>query len=241
MFGPGVRRFAVRAGRVRLVAAGVGAAALLGAAAVTAGAQSAPAPACIVNLAGVCVPSPGSTPTPTPTPNQLCLLILCGPTNQTTGTGSTPTPTPTPTPCPVAGTCVPPVNTGCDVTVDPTCLIATPTPCQSGCGTQTPGHTPPPGSHTPRPTSSSTSTSTSSIFSGAFSNGGGGSGQSGIGTTIASSLNVAPVPVVQSVSPVSGVEFGHAPILWPLFGILDVLGLAAVYVLVRRLRSADPD
>jgi uncharacterized membrane protein YgcG len=233
MLGQVVRRFAVRAGRGRVAAAGVGAAALLGAAGVTAGAQSTPTPTCVVGLAGTCLVN-GTSSSPTPTP--LCLLILCN--SGTTGTG---TGTPTPTPCPVANTCLPPVNPTCDVTVNPSCLLATPAPCQSSCG-PSPGRSSPPGTTSPRQTSQPSSTTTfSSGLGGGFSGGGGSSGGGVVGATLAQSLNVAPVPVVQEVSPVSGLEFGHAPILWPLFGILDLLGLGAVYLLVRRLRAAEPD
>jgi hypothetical protein len=84
---------------------------------------------------------------------------------------------------------------------------------------------------------SATPTGTFSVFSG-----GSLAGTSPGGTTaIPLGLTVATVPAVQQLSPVSGLQFGHALILWPLFGALDLLGLAVVYLVVRRYRAARSD
>lgn len=229
MLGPVGRRFTLRARRARLAAAGVGALALLGAAAVGASAQIA-----LPTLTPVALPL--ATPTPTP----LCVLIVCNPLDPGTGTQSTGnTPTPTPTPC-LLNVCLPPVNPTCDPTQNVTCIVATPTPCTTGCGGG--GKSPPPtfgptGSSTHSSSSSSSSTSDLGLNALGLPPSSGTSG----GTTVPVGLDLPPVPVVAQVGPGSAFAFGHAPILWPLFGILDVLGLAALYVIVRRLRSADTD
>lgn len=238
MLGPVGRRFAVRAGRVRLVAAGVAAVGLLGAGAVTASAQlnllPTPTPGCVVNALGTClVGNTSSTPTPAP----LCLAILCGPGSTTQGS----TPTPTPTPCLVPGTALCNLTTpNPQCTPTPNCLTnpSTPTPCPTNCSTRTtPGGTPAPRGHTPTPTS--TSTPNNGIFT--------GPGQTpgvGPGNPIASlpfDVAIAGVPNIDAPGSVAGFHFGNAPVLWPLFGMLDALGLFVIYLVVRRLRSTPAD
>ena len=221
MFGEVARRLRALAGRRRVAAVGVAAAALMGTglAATTAGAQI----------------------LPTPTPGQLCILILCPPdlgNPLNAGTQSTPTPTPTPS-CTV--TCLPPVNPTCDVTTNPGCLIAnsTPTPCQSNCGGGSTSHS---NTSTTSTSSRSRSSSTAQSLFGAGNGGDPGiTGPGGGAVTVPVGVSVATVPTVEQLGPASGLQFGHAPILWPLFGILDVLGLAAVVTVFRRLRSAEPD
>ncbi len=233
---------------MRALGAGIAVLGLLGVGAVTASAQLAlptPTPTCLLSLGSGCVAgSSGTTSSATPTPTPLCVLILCGAT-PSGNPGSTTTGTGTSTPCPVTGTCLP-LNTGCDLTTNPNpqCLISpTPSPCQTDC---TPG--PPrdpggstPGGSTPGSTRSTHSTSSSSSL-GAGGLGGGDSGTiAGGGATVPLGLSVARVPDVQGFGPGSSLQFGHAPILWPLFGLLDVLGLVAVVLMVRRSRSAEPD
>jgi hypothetical protein len=70
---------------------------------------------------------------------------------------------------------------------------------------------------------------------------GSGGGTPGSGTVDNLGASYANVPVVQQLGPVSGLQFGHAPILWPLFGALDLLGLGAVFYVVRRSRATRPD
>lgn len=219
----------------------------------TASAQILPTPTlCVLST---CVLGTTSTTTTTTTTSStssgLCILVLCNPSgstgNGTTTTTTTTTSTSSST-CALT-TCVS-VNPSCSVQSDPTCLISTSTSttCTSGCGggggggggnnggggggTTAGGNTP--GGSTPRG---------SSTF---LALGGGGLG-GGTEPTPGSSplpftgLSVATVPVVQTLSPVSGLQFGHAPILWPVFGALDLLGLVAVYLLVRRSRAARSD
>lgn len=42
------------------------------------------------------------------------------------------------------------------------------------------------------------------------------------------------------LTPLAGISFGHAPYLWPLFLILDLIAAAAVVPDVRRTMSATP-
>jgi hypothetical protein len=232
-------RLRARHGRAA-AAAGVLAAGLFSVGAVTASAGNRALPeGCSVDLLGDCLLGSGTSGTSTPTPSSsgLCILILCGP-----GSSSNGTTTPTPTPACTLPACLPvSPNPTCDITTDPTCLLAsaTPTPCQTNCtasptgnGTHPPGTSSPGGSSRPRPSSSQ---------SGGSGGLGGDSTTPGPNIAVAAGLNVAAVPVVQQVSPVSGLQFGHAPILWPLFGALDVLGLVAAYFVIRRTRSARID
>ena len=52
-------------------------------------------------------------------------------------------------------------------------------------------------------------------------------------------LAVAPPPPVDQLTPLAGISFGQAPYLWPLFLLLDVIGAAAVVLLVRRTWSSS--
>jgi hypothetical protein len=46
-----------------------------------------------------------------------------------------------------------------------------------------------------------------------------------------------PLPPIQLTSPVTGLSFGNAPFMWPLFAALDVLLVGLTVVLVRRTLS----
>jgi hypothetical protein len=228
------RRAAVAAG---IAVVGLFAAGVVSAHAVSA--QVSTTTTCTLDLLGNCTTS-GTSSSPTPTPllsipsSDLCILVVCS-------SGTQSNPTPTPTPC-LLNSCLPvtPPAT-CDITVDPTCLVSpTPTACQTGCSTQSqnPG-TQVPGTSTPDRNHTGLATGTAS-----GSGGGGFGGSSGLPTPnggVSLGLNLATVPVVQSLSPVSGLEFGHAPILWPLFGALDILGLVVAYLVIRRSRAARLD
>ncbi len=139
------------------------------------------------------------------------------------------------------GICVLPANPspnpGCVVgSSDPTCILGggTPSGCTSNCspngstGNGAPRQRTGTGSASPQPTDS---------FS-AFGGGGlnGDSAAGGGAAAIPLGLSVATVPNVEQLGPVSGLHFGPALILWPLFGLLDVLGLVAVCLVVRRFR-----
>jgi uncharacterized membrane protein YgcG len=220
MVGPVARRLRLRGGPRRAVAATIAGCAGLLAAGMAYGTASA------------------QVPLPTPPPGQLCVLIVCLPSDGASGTTTT-TPTPTPSSsCTVLGCLPPPPTAPCDVVNNPTSCLSSPTS----------GPTPPP-TQRPRTSSSSSSSSSgsrsSSSSSGSFAAGGlGGGFDPGAGGNAAAAsegVSVAAVPGVQQLSATSGLEFGHAPILWPLFGVLDVLGIAAVVIVARRLRSADAD
>lgn len=240
MLGPVGRRFAVRAVRMRLVAAGVAAVGLLGAGAVTASAQlnllSTPTPGCVLNALGTCLVGNTSSNT-TPTPAPLCLAILCGPGSTTQGSTPNPTPTPCLLPQPI---CNPPATPNPQCTPLPGCLTdqGTPTPCPTNCSTRTtPGGTPSSRVHTPTPTS--TSTPSGGIFTG-------GGETPGVGPTnpvvnLPFDVAIAGVPNIDAPGSVAGFHFGNAPVLWPLFGMLDALGLFVIYLVVRRLRSTEAD
>jgi hypothetical protein len=53
-----------------------------------------------------------------------------------------------------------------------------------------------------------------------------------------SGISFTPPPPIELTSPVSGIAFGRAPFLWPLFAALDALLCAGIVVVVRRVRSA---
>jgi uncharacterized membrane protein YgcG len=196
-----------------------------------------PLPSATVSLP---VPVPGSTDSgtlPTPTPSSPLTTVL--------GAGQSPSS------CVVnlAGVCVdlgsqpqPSPNPGClNGSTDPTCVLGT------GSGSPNPGG----GSGGGGPGGSNRSggggngsaaaqpTGSFSVFSGGSL--AGGQPIAAGGTAIPLGLTVAGIPAVTQLSPVSGLQFGHALILWPLFGLLDVLGLAAVYLVVRRFRAVRPD
>jgi hypothetical protein len=133
-------------------------------------------------------------------------------------------------------------NPGCLAgSTDPTCVLP------GGSGGSPPGN---PGGKTGGGTQSGNGAGTgpsghaqpTGTFS-AFGGGtlGGGNPTAGGGAAIPLGLSVATIPGVQQLSAVSGLQFGHALILWPLFGLLDVLGLAAVYLVVRRFRATRSD
>jgi hypothetical protein len=225
------------------VAAGIAVVGLFAAGVVSAHTVSAAVPgSCAVDVLGSCAATAadsGSSPTPAPlvsvSSSSLCILVVC-----TSGTQSNPTPTPTP--C-LLNSCLPvtPPPT-CNITADPTCLVSpTPGGCQAGCPTQTQNPaTPPPGTSTPGRNRGGQASASAS--GGAAGGGlGGSSGLPSPSSGVPLGLNLATVPVVQSLSPVSGLELGHAPILWPLFGALDILGLAVAFVVIRRSRAARLD
>jgi hypothetical protein len=175
-------------------------------------------------------------------------------------TGAAPTPTPSDplngvvgsssSPCSVsvAGVCVlssapspsPPTPPACLGSTDPTCLInpSSPSGNPDGGGGRGPGGGSG-GSGGPGSANQALPTGTFSAF--------GGGGLSGTDPTaggaaaIPLGLRVATIPALDQLGPASGFQFGHALILWPLFGLLDVLGLAAVYLVVRRLRATRSD
>jgi hypothetical protein len=53
----------------------------------------------------------------------------------------------------------------------------------------------------------------------------------------AAALNIGPPPSVLAIGPASSLSFGKAPFLWPLFAVLDAMGLGAVVWVVRRTWS----
>jgi hypothetical protein len=204
-----------------------------------------------IGLPGTGTPGPVTVPTP-PTPP-----ILPTPTAPAT-TGGTPGPpgvgvgsggngqTCTVN---VLGICVnpsspPSPNASClNGSSDPTCVIqntGSPTgkPSGGGGGGTNSGGGTSLGSNSGAPGSSASPTAALSAFGG----GGFGTGTTqGGGTAIPLGLSVASIPPLEQLGPVSGLHFGHALILWPLFGLLDVLGLAAVYLVVRRVRASRQD
>jgi hypothetical protein len=137
------------------------------------------------------------------------------------------------------GVCVLPSNPTCPLgSTDPSCIVQTPVAgCTSNC---TPGHGGGGGGNnitSGRGGPSSNGALPTGTFS-AFGGGGLGAGSADpVGAqAIPLGLTVPQVPAVEQLSPVSGLQFGHALILWPLFGLLDVLALAAVCLVVRRFR-----
>ncbi|MBV8444738.1 MAG: hypothetical protein JOZ92_02345 [Candidatus Dormibacteraeota bacterium] len=50
----------------------------------------------------------------------------------------------------------------------------------------------------------------------------------------AGAITLPPPPPIQLASPGAAFNFGKAPFIWPLFALLDLLGLAAVAVVLRR-------
>lgn len=149
-------------------------------------------------------------------------------------------------------------NPDCTVTLQGICVLPSSSPPSPGCVLSDPTCVLPGGGGSPGCTSNCTpggggpgsgprdlsggsggrtpqATGTFSVFGGG-SLSGGGTAAGGGGAAIPLGLSVATVPAVEQLSPVSGLQFGHALILWPLFGLLDVLGLAAVYLVVRRFR-----
>lgn len=140
----------------------------------------------------------------------------------------------------VLGVCVLPSSSSCPVgSTDPSCIVQTANPgCTSNCspgggGGGGGGTTIGGGGGDASGGSGALPTGTFSAFGGSL---GGGNAAPGGSQAIPLGLAVAQVPAVQQLSPVSGLQFGHALILWPLFGLLDVLGLAAVCLVVRRFR-----
>ena len=53
-------------------------------------------------------------------------------------------------------------------------------------------------------------------------------------------LATLPPPLVEPLTPLAGISFAHAPYLWPLFLLLDVLTALVVVLVVRRTRSSTP-
>jgi hypothetical protein len=224
-----------------------------------------PSPTALPTLTTTPLPTLSATPLPT-----LSLLPLPSPTPLPTlstdplpivGTSSTPTPTPsnpldgvlgsssTPSPCTLglAGVCIlnsgaPQPSPGCLAgSTDPTCILNTGSPGGPGGGGNNGG---PGGSNNGGLGGSNSGAAAQPT--GTFSAFGGGSLASGDttaggGTAIPLGLSVASIPAVEQLSPVSGLLFGHALILWPLFGLLDLLGLGAVYLVVRRFRATRSD
>jgi len=144
------------------------------------------------------------------------------------------------------GICVLPSSSSCPVgSTDPSCIVNTggPSGCTSGCtpgggGNQGTGGNDGRGGG-PGGGSQPQSVGTFSPFGGGSLTAGDPAG--GAAAAIPLGLSVASIPPVQQLSPVSGLLFGHALILWPLFGLLDLLGLAAVYLVVRRFRATRSD
>ena len=232
MVGAVARSFVLRLAAAGAVAAGVLVPGMVSSGPVHVSAQTSPTP-CVLTLLSQCVGGTTSTPDPSN-----CLLILC------------PTPTPTPDqqsnstqtgPCDQLPACPSPQPT-CLLasSTDPTCLLATPAPSgSSGPPSPTGSHGPGP-SHTSNPSGGSTAQSTL----GGFNTPGGGPG--GLTSGAASpavdiGINVPPIPEIQPVGAASALHFGHAPILWPLFGALDLVGLAGVFLVLRRVRARRPD
>jgi hypothetical protein len=54
----------------------------------------------------------------------------------------------------------------------------------------------------------------------------------------AAGLLVSPPSPVEALAPLAGISFGHAPYLWPLFLLLDLVAAVAVVALLRRTWSA---
>jgi len=65
---------------------------------------------------------------------------------------------------------------------------------------------------------------------------GGGAADSAAGGT-AASLDLAAPSAIALTSPGSGLSFGKAPFLWPLFIGLDVLAMAGVAFVLRKTWS----
>jgi hypothetical protein len=265
--GSEVRRPPLRVLRRGAAVVGLCASGLFGFGFTTAGAQTVP---CILVVClpspTPTLPLPTATlPLPLPTLSTP-LPTVSNPFSLPTTTVSAPADLPTPTPSnPVSGTTGSDTS-GCSVTVAGVCVLTsqppgpTPPTCLTGSTDPTcilPGGTSPGGSPNGNgggahssgggPGSSSSgsgadhplATGTFSAFGGGGLNGSDPPG--GAAQAIPLGLRVANIPPLEQLGPGSGFQFGHALILWPLFGLLDVLGLAAVYLVVRRFRATRAD
>jgi hypothetical protein len=138
------------------------------------------------------------------------LCILC----------STPTPIPTPT-LPITTPCLlhcpPPPSPGCTVN------------CGNGGGNDPGGNNGHPSTATPAP-------GTVTTIPGSTASGGGGGGTA-VDPATPGAITIQPPPAVETLSPVAGISFGKAPFLWPLFIVLDFLGLGAVVLVLRKTWS----
>ncbi len=147
---------------------------------------------------------------------------------------SLPIPTPTPPSIPPAPSASPPGvpgNGSVPVVCPPTCPATTPgaTPGNAGkapSGSLTPraagvGGGPPPAFGSAAPGASS-ATSTISV-------------PQSVG------LSMTPPSPVEQLTPLAGISFGHAPYMWPLLVILDVLAAVGLVLLVRRTWSPTTD
>jgi hypothetical protein len=181
-----------------------------------------------------------STPSPTAKPAQGNLLGgLTGNNNSSPNTGlpllppcilCTPAPVPTPT-LPV-----------------PTPTLPVPTPCLFQCPpTHSPGCTSnctgggnnPAGNNGTQPTATPAPGSvTGTVPTSPGSNSGGGEGSgSAVDPATPGAITIQPPGAVETLSPVAGISFGKAPFLWPLFIVLDFLGLGAVVLVLRKTWS----
>jgi hypothetical protein len=99
----------------------------------------------------------------------------------------------------------------------------------NGKGTPTGSATPASQAATATASAAATATPAGSRIGAGQHHGSGGSG-----------LNLGPPPSVLAIGPASSLSFGKAPFLWPVFAVLDALGLGGVVWVVRKTWSRTP-
>lgn len=114
------------------------------------------------------------------------------------------------------------------------CVTKCSTPqCQTNCSPD--GPKPPGGPSRPSGPAPHHGGSSPSRGAGSAAGGGGGAGlPSPPSTPSATGITVQAPPAIVQLSPIAGISFGRAPFLWPLFVGLDILGLVAVALVLRR-------
>lgn len=139
----------------------------------------------------------------------------------------------------VTGVCILPTGSGptpsnCTVGVPGQCLVS------GAPGSPSPGGQPASGRGGGSTVSSTSSSAALGLGGAGAGSSGGGDGSTTGGSLPAAVLDTRPVGAVDPLGPLSGISFGGALVVLPVFLVLDVLALLALVLVVRRSWSATP-